>query len=82
MEKASVTPWEVRGSVDYTKLTKEFGAQFIDEKLLQRIKKHTGDLHPFLTRDIFFSHRDLNWLLDKYENKEPFVLPRKSVFWM
>ncbi len=74
MHKPSVTPWEVAGQIDYTKLTKEFGTQIIDEKLLQRIKKHAGELHYFLTRQIFFSHRDMNWLLDKYEQKEPFVL--------
>lgn len=74
MHKPSVTPWEVTGQIEYTKLTKEFGTQLIDDKLLQRIKKHTGELHHFLTRQIFFSHRDMNWLLDKYEQKEPFVL--------
>ena len=69
-----VTPWEVSGKVDYDKLIKKFGTQRIDPKLLGRIKKHTGELHFMLRRGIFFSHRDLDWLLDKYEAGEKFFL--------
>lgn len=69
-----VNPWEVRGNIDYEKLIKQFGTQHIDEKLLQRIKKHTGELHPFLKRKIFFSHRDMNWILDEYEKGNKFFL--------
>jgi len=69
-----VTPWEVRGKIDYNYLIKKFGTQRIDEKLLNRIKKQTGKLHPFLRRGIFFSHRDLNWILDKYESGNKFFL--------
>ncbi|MEM3583767.1 MAG: tryptophan--tRNA ligase, partial [Nitrososphaerales archaeon] len=69
-----VTPWEVRGEVDYDKLIREFGTMPINDDLLNRIKKHTNDLHPFLRRKIFFSHRDFDWILDKYENNEKFFL--------
>ena len=69
-----VTPWEVRGEVDYDRLVKEFGTERIDGKLLERIKKHTKDLHYFLRRGIFFSHRDLNWILDEYERGNKFFL--------
>jgi tryptophanyl-tRNA synthetase len=69
-----VTPWEVSGNVDYNRLIKEFGTERIDEKLLNRIKKHTGELHPFLRRGIFFSHRDMNWLLNEYEKENKFFL--------
>ena len=57
-EKFVVTPWEVRGDVDYDKLMKEFGTEKISEDLLKRIQKHTGELHFMLRRKIFFSHRD------------------------
>ena len=50
--KTIVTPWEVSGEIDYNKLIKEFGTEPIDEKLRQRISKHTGELHPFLKRGI------------------------------
>jgi len=69
-----VTPWDVSGSVDYEKLIKEFGVSKIDAKLLERIKKHTRELHPMLKRGLFFAHRDLNWLLDEYEKGNKFFL--------
>ena len=70
----TVTPWEVKGDIDYDKLIREFGTEAIDEKLLHRIKKHTKELHPFLRRKIFFSHRDMHWLLDEYEKGNKFFL--------
>lgn len=30
--------------------------------------------HPLLRRGIFFSHRDLEWILDNYEKGKPFFL--------
>lgn len=69
-----VTPWEVKGEVDYDKLIKQFGTEKIDSKLLKRIEKHTGELHHFLRRGIFFSHRDMNWVLDEYEKGNKFFL--------
>jgi tryptophanyl-tRNA synthetase len=69
-----VTPWEVKGDIDYDKLIKQFGIQKIDEKLLERLKKHTDEIHYMLRRKIFFAHRDLNWLLDQYEKKNNFFL--------
>jgi len=53
-EQQVVTPWEVSGNIDYTKLVKEFGTQQISEQLLARLKKHTKDIHPYLRRKIFF----------------------------
>lgn len=69
-----VTPWEVSGTIDYERLTKEFGTQPLSVEILERIKKHTGTLHPQLQRRIFFSHRDLDWILQKYDAGEKFVL--------
>lgn len=69
-----ITPWEVKGRVDYNKLIDEFGVKVIDDRLLERIKKNTGELHLFLRRGLFFSHRDLDWILDKYEQGEKFFL--------
>ena len=58
-----VTPWEVKGKVDYERLIREFGTQPITTQLLERIEKHTGKLHVQLERKIFFSHRDLDTVL-------------------
>ncbi len=69
-----VTPWEVEGKVDYEKLRREFGAELISEKLKNRIKKITGDLHLFLRRGFFYSHRDLDLILNDYEIGKGFFL--------
>ena len=69
-----VTPWEVKGKVDYSKLIKQFGLQLLTDELLERIKRHTKELHYLLRRKIFFAHRDLNWLLDEYEKGNKFYL--------
>jgi tryptophanyl-tRNA synthetase len=73
-EEMVVTPWEVRGKIDYDKLIREFGTQPLTPELLDRIRKHTGTLHPQLERRIFFSHRDFDWILQRYEAGEKFVL--------
>lgn len=69
-----VTPWEVKGNVDYDKLIKEFGVSKIDKKLLARIQKHSKTLHHFLRRGIFFAHRDLTFILDEFEKGNKFFL--------
>jgi len=73
-EKMVVTPWEVRGKVDYKKLIRQFGTQPITDKLLRRLRKHTGKLHPQLRRKLFFSHRDLDTVLELHEQGRTFVL--------
>ena len=73
-KEMQVTPWEVKGDVDYGKLVKEFGVSTLNDRVLERIKKHTGELHHMLRRKIFFAHRDLNWLLDEYEKGNKFFL--------
>ena len=74
-EEFSVTPWDVTGKVDYAKLIQQFGTEPINEALLERIKKLAGnDIHFMLRRGIFFTHRDMNWLLDEYEKGNPFYL--------
>jgi tryptophanyl-tRNA synthetase len=69
-----VTPWEVKGDIDYERLVKDFGISKLDSKVLDRIKKHTGELHFMLKRNLFFAHRDLNWLLDEYEKGNKFFI--------
>ena len=73
-EEMIVTPWEVSGRIDYERLMLEFGTQPLTEELLERIRRHTGEIHLQLRRRIFFSHRDLDWILDMYESGRNFVL--------
>jgi len=72
--KMIVTPYSVEGEVDYNRLIKEFGLEKITPEILDRIKKHTKKLHPMLRREIFFAHRDLNWVLDEYDKGNKFFL--------
>jgi len=69
-----VTPWEVRGKVDYERLIREFGTQPLTKELLNRLERYTGELHLQLRRELFFSHRDLDTVLDLYEKGTKFVL--------
>ncbi len=69
-----VTPWHVEGNIDYDKLIKRFGTEKISNQLLERIKKFTGEDHFMLRRGIFFSHRDMNKILDEYEKGNKFFL--------
>jgi tryptophanyl-tRNA synthetase len=69
-----VTPWEVKGKVDYERLIREFGTQPLTDELLKRIAEHTGKLHLQLQRHLFFSHRDLDTVLELYKKGTKFVL--------
>ncbi|MBR9706913.1 MAG: tryptophan--tRNA ligase, partial [Candidatus Diapherotrites archaeon] len=69
-----VTPWEVSGNIDYKKLSRDFGTKLIDQKLLRRIEKHTGEVHPYLSRGYYYSHRDLDLILKDYESGKGFFL--------
>lgn len=66
---------ESEGAIDYDYLISSFGSQKIDPALIERIERVTGKKpHRFLRRGIFFSHRDLNELLDMYEQGKKFYL--------
>ncbi len=69
-----VTPWEVQGKIDYERLIREFGTQPLTKQLLQRLAGYTGELHMQARRGLFFSHRDLDVVLDLYEKGVKFVL--------
>ncbi|KAJ2083276.1 tryptophan--tRNA ligase [Coemansia sp. RSA 988] len=82
-QKQNITPWDVEGAVvdgvrqpiDYDRLTNDFGTRMIDEALLERFEKVTGrPAHLFLRRGIFFSHRELDKILDRHEQGKPFYL--------
>ncbi|MBI4177003.1 MAG: tryptophan--tRNA ligase [Candidatus Aenigmarchaeota archaeon] len=67
-EGFKVTPWEVKGDIDYEKLTREFGVRHIDDKTLRDLEKFTGELHYFLKRKIFFAHMYFDEILDEAKN--------------
>ena len=70
-----VTPYEVKGKIDYDRLRELFGTQELTPEVLARLHHLAGgELHPLLTRGIYYSHRDLVPLLDGYANGRPFFL--------
>jgi tryptophanyl-tRNA synthetase len=72
-----VTPWEVSGDLEdkmYIKLIERFGTQALSPDLIEKFRKLTGEIHPLIKSQYFFSHRDLDWLLTKYVNGDPFYL--------
>lgn len=67
-QEAEVNPFAVKGIVDYDKLIQKFGSQPIDQSIIDRFEKLTKKpAHHWLKRGLFFSHRDLNELLNLYE---------------
>jgi tryptophanyl-tRNA synthetase len=70
-----VTPYEVRGRIDYERLRQLFGTQEIGVELLGRLRAAAGgELHPLLARGVYYSHRDLGWILDEHARGNPFFL--------
>ncbi|KAL3831668.1 hypothetical protein ACJMK2_023391 [Sinanodonta woodiana] len=79
LEEDIVDPWTVVSAsakgIDYDKLINRFGSSKIDAELIARIERVTGKpVHHLLRRGIFFSHRDMHFILDQYEQKKPFYL--------
>ncbi|MEM4416996.1 MAG: tryptophan--tRNA ligase [Nitrososphaerota archaeon] len=73
-ESFKVTPWEVEGVVDYERLVRLFGTELITDELMARLTSLAGDSNHMLRRRIFFSHRDLNLVLDDYSAGRGFYL--------
>ncbi|OXA42933.1 Tryptophan--tRNA ligase, cytoplasmic [Folsomia candida] len=74
-----VDPWNVQSKsetgIDYDKLINKFGCQRISDELIARIERVIGKkAHALLKRGVFFSHRDLEFILDRKEKGQPFYL--------
>ncbi|MEK6963106.1 MAG: tryptophan--tRNA ligase [Nanoarchaeota archaeon] len=68
-----VTPYTVKGSVDYDHLIHEFGIKEMNESLMKKLEKHTGESHHLLRRKIFFAERDLDFALKEHEKGNLFL---------
>ena len=70
--KSVVTPWEVKGAVNYNKLIEQFGCEPINGNLIKRFEQVTKvKAHAWLRRGLFFSNKDLDKVLDDYEAGKP-----------
>lgn len=65
---AIITPWEVKGDIDYDKLIKEFGVTPMKE--LPEIFQE----NVLFRRKIVFAHRDFQKILETIHHKKPFVM--------
>ena len=79
VDEDEVTPWDVNASsnkgIDYDKLIVKFGSSKIDSALLEKFVAVTGKQpHHLLRRGMFFSHRDLNLVLDMFAAGKKFFL--------
>lgn len=67
-EEAIIDPWKVAGKINYLKLINKFGTSPIQGSLIKRWEEVTHvKAHRWLRRGIFFSHQDLEKLLDEKE---------------
>ncbi|MBU0470703.1 MAG: tryptophan--tRNA ligase [Nanoarchaeota archaeon] len=66
--KQKVTPWEVKGNIDYDKLIKEFGLIPLSH-LPKEFEKNV-----LFRRGIVFAHRDFKKIVEAVEQKKPFVM--------
>uniref|UniRef100_A0A6C0ECJ6 tryptophan--tRNA ligase n=1 Tax=viral metagenome TaxID=1070528 RepID=A0A6C0ECJ6_9ZZZZ len=69
-----VTPWTVtsKTGIDYMKLIKQFGCKSIEPELLKKFEEVTRmRIHPWLRRGKFFSHKQLEVILDCVKAGKP-----------
>jgi tryptophanyl-tRNA synthetase len=74
-DEFTVTPYEVKGRIDYARLRELFGTEDLTKELLDRLRTAAGrPLPPSLERGIYYSHRDLGTILDAHAAGRPFFL--------
>ena len=72
--QARVTPWEVSGVVDYDDLIERFGTSRLDGPVRDRLVELAGEDHWMLRRSIFYSHRDLETIIERQSKGLPWAL--------
>ncbi|HRR54969.1 MAG TPA: hypothetical protein P5290_06460, partial [Candidatus Methanomethylicus sp.] len=63
-----VTPWEVRGEIDYDELIRQFGVEPLTEDLIAKLEGYAGFRHILLRRGMFFAHREFGDWMKSYED--------------
>ena len=59
-----VTPWEVKGDIDYEKLVKQFGIHPLKEL------PNVFNENLLFRRKTVFAHRDIQRILERIKNKK------------
>jgi tryptophanyl-tRNA synthetase len=70
----NVTPWNITGNIDYEALVNRFGTKKLTQDILERMEKHAGQQYFMLRRGIFYSHRDMDIILDHFDKGGRFAL--------
>jgi len=74
-QEYAVTPWEVKGKVDYLRLAKEFGVQLLTEEDLSLLRDLTGnDVHYLIRRGFFYAHRGFREIMSRVKVGESWAL--------
>ncbi|MCI4330081.1 MAG: tryptophan--tRNA ligase, partial [Thermoplasmata archaeon] len=74
-DEFTVTPYEVKGRIDYVRLRELFGTEDLTAALLDRLRAAAGrPLPPSLERGVYYSHRDLGLILDAHAKGRPFFV--------
>jgi len=68
MEEPTITPWEVKGNIDYDKLIREFGVT----PFIELPKAFQSEI--LFRRGFIFAHRGFGQILSAIENRKPFVM--------
>src|ERR1700743_3272609 len=81
-KEQEITPWDVSAATDaegnelafdYKKISERWATKLIADDLLALYERLTGHKpHRWLRRGLFFSHRDLDLILDTYERGDKF----------
>lgn len=66
-DKMVITPWEVKGSLDYQRLISKFGLS-----PMPKLPKQFD--HLLFRRNIIFAHRDFSKIINAVKNKKPFAM--------
>lgn len=67
---AKLTPWEVKGKIDYDKLITDFGLKPMSSLKLPREFQE----QVLFRRGLIFAHRDFDLILKAIKEKKPFVM--------
>tara|TARA_Y100000310_G_scaffold245229_1_gene250179 strand:+ start:1059 stop:2246 length:1188 start_codon:yes stop_codon:yes gene_type:complete len=67
---AKVTPWEVKGKINYNKLIKDFGLKSMSSLKLPAV----FEKEVLFRRGLVFAHRDFERILKAIKEKKPFVM--------
>lgn len=63
-----MTPWDVKGEIDYDKIMKEFGVSPLRELPAPFLKE------TYFRRGTVYAHRDIQRILEAMRSKKPFVM--------